>query len=80
MRYKTELKKLLKWVSIGAVTLLLFKAGQAHALAQRGFQAVGGEYFIFAIPAIYWIYEDNLKKTKAALCRALKRVQKRVNT
>ena len=44
-----------KYAALTLVGVLLFRAGQAHALAERGYEALGGEAFALFLPVFYWM-------------------------
>lgn len=44
-----------KYAALTLVGVLLFRAGQAHALAERGYEALGGEVFALLLPVLYWM-------------------------
>lgn len=52
-----------KYAALTLVGVLLFRAGQAHALAERGYEALGGEVFALFLPALYWVVERVLRDT-----------------
>lgn len=43
-----------KYAALTLLGVLLFKAGAARALEDRGYSAIGGEVFALFIPVIYW--------------------------
>lgn len=44
-----------KYAALTLVGVLLFRAGQARALAERGYEALGGEVFALLLPVLYWM-------------------------
>ena len=44
-----------KYAALTLVGVLLFRAGQARALAERGYEALGGEVFALFLPGFYWM-------------------------
>ena len=46
---------IVKYTALTIVGVLLFRAGQAHALAERGYEALGGEVFALFLPGFYWM-------------------------
>ena len=46
---------IVKYTALTLVGVLLFRAGQAHALAERGYEALGGEVFALFLPGFYWM-------------------------
>lgn len=52
-----------KYAALTLVGVLLFRAGQAHALAERGYEALGGEVFALFLPVLYWMMSRVLRDT-----------------
>jgi hypothetical protein len=44
-----------KYAALTLVGVLLFRAGQARALAERGYEALGGEVVALFLPVLYWM-------------------------
>ena len=44
-----------KYAALTLVGVLLFRAGQARVLAERGYEALGGEVFALFLPGFYWM-------------------------
>lgn len=44
-----------KYAALTLAGFLLFRAGQARALAERGYEALGGEVFALFLPIFYWM-------------------------
>lgn len=44
-----------KYTVLTLAGFLLFRAGQARALAERGYEALGGEVFALFLPGLYWM-------------------------
>lgn len=44
-----------KYAALTLVGFLLFRAGQARALAERDYEALGGEVFALLLPGFYWM-------------------------
>ncbi len=49
------IKAIVKYAALTLIGFLLFQAGQAHALAERGYEALGGEAFALFLPVLYWV-------------------------
>lgn len=49
------IKAIVKYAALTLIGFLLFRAGQAHALAERGYEALGGEAFALFLPVLYWV-------------------------
>lgn len=55
MRRKRSLASvLLELAAVLLVTALAFAWGKQTALAERGYNAIGGEYLLLLLPAIYY--------------------------
>ena len=52
---RARIRAVVKYVALTAAGILLFKAGQASALTERGYAAVGGEGFALLLPAFYYL-------------------------
>lgn len=44
-----------KYAALTLAGILLFRTGQAQALAERGYEAFGGEVFALFFPLFYWM-------------------------
>ena len=49
------IKAIVNYAALTLIGFLLFQAGQAHALAERGYEALGGEAFALFLPVLYWV-------------------------
>lgn len=49
-----DISVVVEWASVLVVTIAVFRAGKAVALAERGYHAHGGEYLLLLIPPIYY--------------------------
>lgn len=47
----------LKYGSISACGVILFRLTTLYAAAERGYQAVGGEAVFLLLPVLYWVGE-----------------------
>lgn len=56
------LKAALKWAIIAAAGVFLFKVGHAYATADRGYEAVGGEYLFLFLPLWWWLAEAVIRR------------------
>ena len=52
---RSPVAAIVKYTALTLVGVLLFRAGQAHALAERGYEALGGEVFALFLPGFYWM-------------------------
>lgn len=55
LREHVSVRTLVKYAALTLAGFLLFRAGQAHALAERGYEALGGEVFALFLPVLYWM-------------------------
>lgn len=55
LRDHIRLSAVAKYVALTLAGVLLFRAGQARALAERGYEALGGEVFALFLPGFYWM-------------------------
>ena len=55
LRDHIPLAAVAKYAALTLVGVLLFRAGQARALAERGYEALGGEVFALLLPVLYWM-------------------------
>ena len=52
-----------KYAALTLAGFLLFRAGQARALAERGYEALGGEVFALFLPIFYWTVSRIIRDT-----------------
>ena len=52
-----------KYAALTLVGILLFRAGQTRALAERGYEALGGEVFALFLPVFYWTVSRIIRDT-----------------
>lgn len=52
---RARIRAVVKYAVLTAAGILLFKAGQASALAERGYAAIGGEGFALPLPVLYYL-------------------------
>ncbi|NBJ87899.1 hypothetical protein D5270_00155 [Acutalibacter sp. 1XD8-36] len=55
LRDHIRLAVVVKYAALTLAGILLFRAGQARALAERGYEAFGGEVFALFFPLFYWM-------------------------
>lgn len=55
LRDHIPLAAVAKYAALTLIGFLLFRAGQARALAERGYEALGGEVFALFLPVFYWM-------------------------
>lgn len=60
----TYIQKVISLAILLAVTVVLFKVGQAFALKERGYEAVGGEYMLLMLPIIVLSIKDTYLQMK----------------
>lgn len=58
---RSSLLRALEAVAAILASLTLFFVGQAHALRERGYEAIGGEYLFLALPVLYYLLRAVLK-------------------
>lgn len=63
LRDYIPLKAVVKYAVLTLIGFLLFRAGQAHALAERGYEALGGEVFALFLPVLYWMVARVVRDT-----------------
>lgn len=63
LRDYISLAVVVKYAALTLVGVLLFRAGQAHALAERGYEALGGEFFALFLPVFYWMVTRVVRDT-----------------
>jgi len=64
---KCVLKKLLEIAIVLAMTIILFKLGRAAAYAERGYEAIGGEYCAFLLPFLWAAIKSFIRDLKDGL-------------
>ena len=52
---RAEVWTVAKYAALTLAGIMLFRAGQARALTERGYAAVGGEGFALLLPAFYYL-------------------------
>ena len=55
LRERVRLAVIAKYAALTLAGIMLFRAGQARAMTERGYAAVGGEVFALFLPAYYFI-------------------------
>lgn len=50
-----------KYAALTLTGYLLFRAGQARALVERGYEALGGEAFALFLPVLYWMVSRTVR-------------------
>lgn len=55
LRDHIPLAAVAKYAALTLIGFLLFRAGQAHAFVERGYEALGGEVFALFLPVFYWM-------------------------
>lgn len=61
-------KRRLKWIILKYALLIsggiaLFLCGAKYALSERGYHAIGGEYLLLLLPALWYFFEKNIRDT-----------------
>ena len=57
-RARKLMRETAKYIFLTAVGIIMFKYASAYATAQRGREAIGGEYFLLLLPVIYAAVAD----------------------
>lgn len=60
---KSFIKNIIKYTLLTAAAVLLFEQARIYALAVRGYEAIGGEYLVLAIPLIWYCIEAAIRDT-----------------
>lgn len=58
------IKKCIKWVFVLAISVTVFIVTHKIATSDRGYNALGGEVFMLAIPFFVWIAPEIKKSIK----------------
>lgn len=64
---RSSLHRAIEAVVVIITSLALFLVGQAHALQERGYEAIGGEYLLLALPVFYYLLRAVIKDYLADL-------------
>ena len=62
--FKKNYKCIIKWLVVLLVSVLLYKLCHHIATLDRGYEAFGGEMFMFLIPFFVWIAPEFKKSLK----------------
>lgn len=65
-RRKVDTGKVLtaiKYIALTSLGVILFRAGQAQAFCERGYQAIGGEVFALFLPVFYYLISRTVRDT-----------------
>lgn len=63
LRDHIRIAAIAKYAVLTLAGFLLFRAGQARALAERGYEALGGEVFALFLPVFYWMVSRVVRDT-----------------
>lgn len=63
LREHIPLAAVAKYAALTVAGVLLFRAEQARALAERGYEALGGEVFALLLPVFYWMVTRVIRDT-----------------
>lgn len=61
---KANKRFIFKWFLVGVLTLVAFIGFHKLATIERGYNAIGGEMFMFLIPFFVWIAPEIKKSIK----------------
>lgn len=64
---RSSLHRAIEAVVVILASLAIFLVGQAHALQERGYEAIGGEYLLLALPVLYYLLRAVIKDYLADL-------------
>jgi len=53
----------LKYAALTAAGVLLFRWGQGYALAERGYEAIGGEALLLGLSLFWYLTETTIRDT-----------------
>ena len=70
--FKKNLKFIIKWVVVLLASVMFYKVCHYVATLDRGYEAIGGEIFMFLIPFFVWIAPEikkSIKEIKDVLSR-----------
>ena len=62
--FKKNLRFIIKWAIVLFASVMLYKLCHYVATLDRGYEAIGGEMFMFLIPFFVWIAPEIKKSTK----------------
>ena len=62
--FKKNLKFIIKWAVVLLASVMFYKACHYVATLDRGYEAIGGEMFVFLIPFFVWISPEIKKSIK----------------
>lgn len=54
-------RTIIKYAILTLIGIVLFRAGAAAALRDRGYEAVGGEAFALLLPVLYYLISTTVK-------------------
>ena len=63
LRERIHLTAIVKYAVLILAGILIFRAGQTHALAERGYEALGGEVFALLLPGLSWMVSRIIRDT-----------------
>lgn len=58
---RAQLLTAAKYAALTVAGILLFKAGRANALTERGCDAIGGEVFALFLPVLYYMISRTVR-------------------
>lgn len=67
MSKRRKRPNIIKWFLLISIGIVLFMAGSRQAYHYRGYEAIGGEIFLLAIPLIYKAMEDMVRDLVAEI-------------
>lgn len=63
LRDHLTMRTVAKYAALTLAGVLLFRAGQAQAFIERGYEALGGEVFALFLPVLYWMVSRVIRDT-----------------
>lgn len=62
--FKKNLKFIIKWAVVLLASVMFYKVFHHVANIERGYEAIGGEIFMFLIPFFVWVAPETKKSIK----------------
>ena len=61
LRDHLPIRTVAKYAALTFAGFILFRFGQAHAMVERGYEALGGEVFALFLPVFYWMVSSIIR-------------------
>jgi len=62
-RARAVVKNVIKYALLTVAAVALFERARIYALADRGYEAIGGEYLVLALPLLWYGIESTFRDT-----------------